>query len=187
VTANDAIAQLAAEIRKNSYHQPAEVKKVAKILAADLRADLPGIPDDVIGAVVLRASVFVNGAARSGLTLVGAANLLGMAGQRLYHHAGPCDEPAAVNGEQHPAAATVASLLPEARQAARERIAAQAVVRAIRDGTMRSQTCATKPLDEHGTCVGITQVKPGGNEWERLGCLCECHDTADSETGAADA
>jgi hypothetical protein len=103
-TENAAIAQLARDVRKGSYHQPPEVKKAAKALAADLQADLPGVPPDVLGAAVLRASVFVNGAARAGLSLVWAANLLGMAGQRLYHGAVPCAEQAAsVNGEQHPA------------------------------------------------------------------------------------
>lgn len=56
-----------------------------------------------------------------------------------------------------------------ARKARRQQYIDEAVARAKYLG--RSLTCAEKPVEWHGTCVGLTAAVGGD-----LGCLCECHD-----------
>lgn len=65
------------------------------------------------------------------------------------------------------------------RKRAREEILARAIDEAHKKAALAnlSLTCQAKPPSYHGTCIGIEKTNPHGTTyWERLGCLCKCHD-----------
>jgi hypothetical protein len=69
----------------------------------------------------------------------------------------------------------------EARSRAARAYAENARVSAARHGL--SLTCQDKPVELHGTCIGLRPQKGsipsgvhGGRINEGLGCLCPCHD-----------
>lgn len=81
------IDALAAEVRRRSVRQSPAAKKQTRKTADTFAADLPGIPPEHVGAVLLRAAVLATHLfqADPGASARDAANLLGAAGQRLYH------------------------------------------------------------------------------------------------------
>lgn len=93
MTANLLIDQYAAGIRERNGAKPstvrAGVRRVARRAAADFQKDLPGIDDEQLGAVLLRAAAFAQNlaAAQPAATARDVAGLLGVAGEHLYHHA----------------------------------------------------------------------------------------------------
>lgn len=88
------IEELAAAIRKNTARTSPLLKKQARHIADDFRTDLPGIPDEHIGEVLLRAAVFCANVFQHqpGASARDLANMLGAAGQRLYHHPRACGD-----------------------------------------------------------------------------------------------
>jgi hypothetical protein len=64
---------------------------------------------------------------------------------------------------------TRAGTLLRDRKAKRQQYIDQAVAAARLRGL--SLTCADKPVQWHGTCLGLDAAINNG-----LGCLCECHD-----------
>lgn len=94
---NPLIDQLAADVRERLGAQLPAARKVARQIAADFRRDLPDIPDEVIGAVLLRAMSFAKNqfVADPSTTAGTVANALGAAGERLFHHPEARDEASA--------------------------------------------------------------------------------------------
>lgn len=82
------IAELAAEIRRRSRGQSPATKKQTRQSAADFHRDLPGIGDEVIGEVLLRAAVFASAVfqASPGASVRDLSSLLGAIGQHMFHH-----------------------------------------------------------------------------------------------------
>ena len=91
------ITELAAEIRRRGRGQSPAMRKQTRQSAADFHRDLPGIGDEVIGEVLLRAAVFASAVfkASPGASARDLANVLGAIGQYMFHH--PQDA-----GEEHP-------------------------------------------------------------------------------------
>lgn len=88
MTTNPIIDQYAAEIRKRLGAATPAMRKQAKQIAGDFRRDLDGIPDEHLGAALLRAAAFATNLfqANPGASARDLANMLGAAGERLYHH-----------------------------------------------------------------------------------------------------
>jgi hypothetical protein len=88
VSTNPAIDQYAAAIRQRLGAATPAMRKQAKQIAGDFHRDLDGIPDEQIGAVLLRAAAFATNlvTANPGASARDLANMLGAAGERLYHH-----------------------------------------------------------------------------------------------------
>jgi hypothetical protein len=95
---NPEIDQLAAEVRKRAGAQLPEGRRLAKQIAGDFHRDLEGISDEHIGAVLLRAAVFAKNVytAHPKSTALDLSNALGAAGERLFHHPTPHDNPETV-------------------------------------------------------------------------------------------
>lgn len=98
MTVTPEIDQLAAEVRRRSAHLSPAVRKQNRRTAETIAADLPGIPPEHVGAVLLRAAVLAAHVfqADPGASARDVGNVLGAAGQRLYHQAqtdgeGACD------------------------------------------------------------------------------------------------
>jgi len=82
------IAKLAAEIRRRGRGQSPAMKKQTRQSAADFHRDLPGIPDEMIGEVLLRAAVYASAVfqANPGASARDLSSLLGAIGQWMFHH-----------------------------------------------------------------------------------------------------
>jgi hypothetical protein len=82
------VDQYAAGIRKRLGAATPAMRKQARQIAGDFRRDLDGIPDEHVGAVLLRAAGFATNlfTANPGASARDLANMLGAAGERLYHH-----------------------------------------------------------------------------------------------------
>lgn len=89
MTVSSQIDALAAEVRRRSAHQSPAARKQVRKTVETFAADLPGIPPEHVGAVLLRAAVFASHMfqANPGTSARDVANELGAAGQRLYHQA----------------------------------------------------------------------------------------------------
>lgn len=100
MTANPMIDQLAAEVRRRQASRSAAVRRQsrndANREADEFRRDLPYVPDEVLGAVLLRAAVYAGAIwqTRHGSTAREVSDALAAAGERLYHHAQVRDAPA---------------------------------------------------------------------------------------------
>lgn len=89
MTVSPEIDQLAAEVRRRSAHLDPATRKQNRRTAETIAADLPGIPAEHVGAVLLRAAVLASHVfqANPGASARDVGNVLGAAGQRLYHQA----------------------------------------------------------------------------------------------------
>lgn len=94
---NPEIDQLAAEARRRAGAQLPEGRRLAKQIAADFHRDLNGVPDEHVGAALLRAAVLARNAftANPKTNALDISNALAAAGERLFHHPASHDEPAA--------------------------------------------------------------------------------------------
>lgn len=94
---NPEIDQLAAEVRKRTGGQLPAGRKLAKQIAADFHRDLDGVPDEHVGATLLRAAVFAKNAfvANPKASALDVSNAFAAAGERLFHHPATHDEASA--------------------------------------------------------------------------------------------
>lgn len=88
MTANPLIDQYAAEVRERLGGQSKSARNVARQIANDVRRDLPDIPDEVIGAVMLRCAALGRNQilANQKTTADALVSALGAGGEQLYHH-----------------------------------------------------------------------------------------------------
>lgn len=94
MTANPLIDQYAAEVRARLGGQSPAARNVARQIANDIRRDLPEIPDEVIGAVMLRCAALGRNQilANQKTTASALVSALGAGGEQLYHHPRARDE-----------------------------------------------------------------------------------------------
>lgn len=97
MTANPFTDQLAAQVRERSADRPEPVTKLATYIADQLSQQLPGLPDQDIGAVLLTvAGAAMSLAVEFHFDAIAVANGIAVAGENLYHRPAPArPDPAA--------------------------------------------------------------------------------------------